>query len=164
MRTLEHDVSGLTASNPYTGTTQKITNYIADPAEMAILHMVNADLARTPTFALFARPDYFLSPGAANCSTACVSVNSGFAYNHGDFAAEINTKHLGLAGPGVKHLGPGRPGAWRRPELRRAEQRAGAFRRRRRRTDAGRCQAGRSCWSMYWRRTVMGAPPADPAK
>jgi hypothetical protein len=105
VRTLERDVAGLTAANPYTGTTQPITNYLADPTEEAILHMVNADPARTPTFALFARPDYFLSPGAANCSTACVSVNSGFAYDHGDYAAEINTNYLGLAGPGVRHLG-----------------------------------------------------------
>ena len=72
MRTLERDVAGLTAANPYTGTTQKIANYLADPAEEAILHMVNADPARTPTFAMFAKPDYFLSPGAANCSTPCV--------------------------------------------------------------------------------------------
>ena len=63
MRTLERDVAGLTAANPYTGTTQKIANYLADPAEEAILHMVNADPARTPTFAMFAKPDYFLSPG-----------------------------------------------------------------------------------------------------
>jgi hypothetical protein len=105
VRTLERDVSGLTANNPYTGTTQKITNYIANPAEEAILHIVDADPARTPTFALFAKPDYFLSPGAANCSTACVAVNSAFAYNHGDYAAEINTNYIGLAGPGVKHLG-----------------------------------------------------------
>ncbi len=105
VRTLERDVSSLTANNPYTGRTQKIANYLADPTEEAILHMVNADPARTPTFALFAKPDYFLSPGAASCSTPCVSVNSGFAYNHGDYAAEINTNYLGLAGPGVKHLG-----------------------------------------------------------
>ncbi len=105
VRTLERDVSGLTANNPYTGSSQKIANYLADPTEEAILHMVNADPARTPTFALFAKPDYFLSPGAANCSTPCVAVNSGFAYNHGDYAAEINTNYLGLAGPGVKHLG-----------------------------------------------------------
>ena len=105
VRTLERDVSGLTASNPYTGTTQNIANYLADPAEMAILHMVNADPARTPTFALFARPDYFLSPGPATCTGACVAVNSGFAYNHGDYAAEINTNYVAFAGPGVKHLG-----------------------------------------------------------
>jgi hypothetical protein len=104
VRTLERDVSGLTAANPYTGTTQPITNYLADPTEMAILHMVNADPARTPTFALFAKPDYFLTPGSAACSP-CVSQNTGFAYNHGDYAAEINTNFLGLAGPGVRHLG-----------------------------------------------------------
>jgi hypothetical protein len=104
VRTLERDVSSLTASNPYTGTTQPITNYLADPAEEAILHMVNADPARTPTFAMFAKPDYFLSPGSATCAP-CVSQNTGFAYNHGDYAAEIDTNYLGLAGPGVKHLG-----------------------------------------------------------
>jgi hypothetical protein len=105
VRTLERDVAGLTAANPYTGTTQPIANYLADPAEMAILHMVNADPARTPTFALFAKPDYFLSPGAANCSKPCVSVNPAFAYNHGDYAAEINTNYTAFAGPGVRHLG-----------------------------------------------------------
>jgi hypothetical protein len=105
VRTLERDIGGLTAANPYTGTTQRITNYMADPAEAAILHMVNADPARTPTFAMFARPDYFLSTGAATCTTPCVSVNPGFAYNHGDYAAEIDTNYVGLAGPGVKNLG-----------------------------------------------------------
>jgi hypothetical protein len=34
-----------------------------------------------------------------------VSQNAGFAYNHGDYAAEIDTNYLGLAGPGVKNLG-----------------------------------------------------------
>jgi hypothetical protein len=106
VRTLERDVSGLTANNPYAGGTQPITNYLADPAEMAILHMVNADPARTPTFALFAKPDYFLTPGSASCPAAgCVTQNTGFAWDHGDYAAEINTNYLGLAGPGVKHLG-----------------------------------------------------------
>ena len=105
VRALERDTGGLTAANPYTGTTQPITNYLADQNEMAILHMVNADPARTPTFTMFARPDYFLSTGAANCTSPCVSQNPGFAYNHGDYAAEIDTNYLGLAGPGVKNLG-----------------------------------------------------------
>jgi hypothetical protein len=104
VRQLEHDVAGLTNANPYTGTTQPITNYLADPTEEAILHMVNADPARTPTFAMFARPDYFLAPGSATCSP-CVTQNTAFAYDHGDYAAEINTNFLGLVGPGVKHLG-----------------------------------------------------------
>jgi hypothetical protein len=105
VRTLERDTGGLTAANPYTGTTQPITNYLADPTEEAILHMVNADPARTPTFAMFARPDYFLQAGAANCNSPCISQNTAFAYNHGDYAAEIDTNWLGMVGPGVANLG-----------------------------------------------------------
>jgi hypothetical protein len=106
VRQFEHDVAGLTAANPYTATTQPIANYIADPVEESILHFTNADPARTPTFALFAKPDYFLSTGSATCPAAgCVTQNAGFAWDHGDYAAEINTTYLGLVGPGVKHLG-----------------------------------------------------------
>jgi hypothetical protein len=105
VRTLEHDVAGLTATNPYAGGSQNIANFLADPAEEAILHMVNADPARTPTFALFAKPDYFLSSGGTSCGTSCVTQNTGFAWDHGDYAAEINTTYVGYAGPGVKHLG-----------------------------------------------------------
>jgi hypothetical protein len=111
VRTLEQHVAGLTALNPYTATTQPITNYLADPTEEAILHMVNADPARTPTFALFAKPDYFLSmptpPVACGVPTtpSCVTQNPSFAYNHGDYAAEINTNWLGIVGPGVKNRG-----------------------------------------------------------
>src|SRR5689334_15689411 len=101
VRTLERDVSGLTGDNPYAGVkNQLITNYLADPAEEAILHMVNADPARTPTFAMFAKPDWFLSTTGPN-----TAINTGFAYNHGDYAAEINTNYTAFAGPGVKHLG-----------------------------------------------------------
>src|SRR5580693_74622 len=106
VRTFERDVASLTAQNPYTGTTQPIANYIADPVEESILHFTNADPARTPTFALFAKPDYFLSTGSATCPAAgCVTQNTGFAWDHGDYAAEINMTYLGLVGPGVKHLG-----------------------------------------------------------
>ena len=123
MRTLERDVAGLTANNPYTGGTQNIANYIADPVEEGILHMVDADPARTPSFALFAKPDYFLSAGSATCPAAgCVTQNPGFAYDHGDYAAEINTNYVGFAGPGVKHAastGPARPTA-RTPPVRTA--------------------------------------------
>jgi hypothetical protein len=105
VRKLEQDVGGLTAANPYTKTTQPITNYLADPAEEAILHMVNADPARTPTFSMFAKPDYYLSTGPASCGGSCVTQNTGFAWDHGDYAAEINTNWLGIAGPGVAHLG-----------------------------------------------------------
>ncbi len=105
VRSLEHAVASLTASNPYTKTTQPITNYLADPTEEAILHLINADPARTPTFAAFARPDYYLLPGPAKCTGSCVTQTTSFAYEHGDYAAEINTTWLGIAGPGVKNLG-----------------------------------------------------------
>jgi hypothetical protein len=105
VRTFDRDVAALTAQNPYTGTTQPITNYLADPTEEAILHMVNADPARTPTLALFAKPDYYLSTGSSSCSGSCVTQNSGFGWDHGDYAAEINTNYVGMVGPGVKNLG-----------------------------------------------------------
>ena len=141
VRTLEHDVAGLTANNPYAGGTQKITNYLADPAEEAILHMVNADPARTPTFALFAKPDYYLSATArppAAAARACTQ-NTGFAWDHGDYAAEINTNYVGFAGPGVKHLGldgqapatgPNSAGAEQRPDGRRQQRHHGHLGRR----------------------------------
>ena len=105
VRALERDTGQLTAANPYTGTTQPITNYLADRTEQGILHMVNADPARTPTFAMFARPDYYLSSGSASCGGSCVSQDTGYGYDHGDYAAEINTTWLGIAGPGVASLG-----------------------------------------------------------
>jgi len=105
VRTLEHDVAGLTANNPYAGGTQPITNYLASPAEMAILHMVNADPARTPTFALFAKPDYFFTPTTSAPCPPCVAQTTSFAYDHGAYAAEINTNYTAWVGPGVNNLG-----------------------------------------------------------
>ena len=62
VRQFEHDVASLTNPlNPYSGTAnERITNYLANPVEEGILHFVNADPARTPTLAMFAKPDYFL--------------------------------------------------------------------------------------------------------
>ena len=110
VRKLEHDVAGLTAKNPYAGQTQLITNYLADPVEEGILHMVNADPARTPTFAMFAKPDYYLYDGGPACSGSCVQQVTTDAWDHGDYAAEINTNWVGFAGPGVRNLGVDGPG------------------------------------------------------
>ncbi len=115
VRTLERDAGSVTAANPYTGTTQRVANYLADPVEEAILHMVNADPARTPTFALFAKPDYYLYNGPAACGGPCVTQNTGYAWNHGDYAAEINTTFVAIAGPGVRKLGVDGPGASQGP-------------------------------------------------
>jgi hypothetical protein len=105
VRQLERDAGSVTAPNPYTGTTQTVANYLADPTEEAILHMVNADPARTPTFAMFAKPDFYLYAGAKNCSSSCDYVYNGYAWNHGDYSAEINTNYVGFVGPGVKNIG-----------------------------------------------------------
>jgi len=104
-RNFERATGNLTAANSITGKTDTLTNYLADPVEMKLLHMITADPARTPTFTMFANPDYFLFAGAPNCTSPCVTEQPGFAWNHGDVAPEINTTWLGLVGPGVRHIG-----------------------------------------------------------
>lgn len=97
-RQLERDFATLTELNPVTNQTDKLTTALADPVEMKLLHMITADPARTPSFVMFADPDYFfLSFG----STAPVE-NAGFAWNHGGIQTEIATTWLGLVGPGVR--------------------------------------------------------------
>ncbi len=104
-RTLERDAGQLTAVNPITGNTDTITQFLADPVEMQILHMITADHARTPTFTLFGDPNYFLFAGAPNCNSPCLTENPNFAWNHGDVQPEITTTWLGMVGPGVTNLG-----------------------------------------------------------
>jgi len=106
VRTMERTAAGLTADDLATGQTVALTNYLADPVEMNILHMITGDPKRAATFALFANPDFWLSSGPAKCGSSCFSEPSGQdAWNHGTVAPEINTTWLGLVGPGVKHAG-----------------------------------------------------------
>jgi hypothetical protein len=113
VRSLEHDVASLWAANPYSGNTHEfLTNYLADPTEEAVLHMVNADPLRTPSFAMFAKPDYYVETGSPKCTNVtgnsggdCVEQDNEFAWDHGDYAAEIDTNWAAFAGPGVAHLG-----------------------------------------------------------
>jgi hypothetical protein len=106
VRTMEQTAARLTANDLATGQNVRLTNYLADPVEMNLLHMITGDPKRTATFALFANPDFWLSSGAAKCGSSCVSEPSGGdAWNHGDVAPQINTTWLGLAGPGVVNKG-----------------------------------------------------------
>ena len=106
VRTMERTAASLTADDLSTGLTVPLTNYLADPVEMKILHMITGDPKRTGTFALFANPDFWLSSGSAKCGSSCFSEPSGQdAWNHGDVAPEINTTWLGLVGPGVAATG-----------------------------------------------------------
>lgn len=105
VRTFEQGLAGITAVNPMTGQTDTVTQAMADPVEMKLLHMITADPARTPTLTMFADPNYFLFAGAPNCNSPCVTQQPGFAWNHGDFQPDITTTWLGMVGPGVRHLG-----------------------------------------------------------
>jgi hypothetical protein len=108
-RTLEQDVGALVAFNPITGKNGPLTQAIADQPEQALLHMVTADPARTPTFIMFDDPDYFLfsSGSTSACSplSSCSVEEPGFAWNHGDFQPQITNTWLGIAGPGVRRVG-----------------------------------------------------------
>jgi hypothetical protein len=119
VRTFEHEVASLTNPlNPYSGNANEpLTNYLANPVEEAILHFVNADPARTPTLTMFAKPDYFLQSGALSgaCKGKLICSTTGFAYDHGDYAAEINSNYVGFVGPGVQQLGLDGPTASQGP-------------------------------------------------
>jgi len=114
VRALERESAQLSWLNPYTGQVESdITRALADPVGEKALHMVTADPARTPTFALFADPDWFFfaSGSPATCATpgACAFIpgrtSQSFAWNHGDIQDEIASTWVGYVGPGVRNLG-----------------------------------------------------------
>jgi hypothetical protein len=99
-RSYERAAAQLTAVSPITGKTDQLTEFLADPVEMGILHMVTGDPQRTPSFVMFGNPDYFFLTSGADAQE-----NPGFAWNHGGTNHEIVTTWLGLVGPGVRHEG-----------------------------------------------------------
>ena len=107
-RQFERAVAQLTAVNPITGNTDRLTRYMADAVGLKTLHMITGDPDRTPTFVMFANPDYYFEDsncGTANRATCVVIQEQGYAWNHGGVAREINTTWVGMVGPGVKHVG-----------------------------------------------------------
>ena len=106
VRALERAAGTLTGDDLATGKTVHLTNYLADPVELRILHMVTADPKRTPTVVMFANTDFWLSGGATSCGTACFTEPPGTdAWNHGTVGSQINTTWLGMVGPGVARRG-----------------------------------------------------------
>jgi hypothetical protein len=108
LRKLERDVAATKAIDPYVSPDPTpITRFLVDPVAEQTLHMVNADPRRTPTFTLFANPDYFLStfncPAAGGGGPVCIDYH--FAWSHGDATDDIGRIWLGLVGPGVRNLG-----------------------------------------------------------
>jgi hypothetical protein len=85
----------------------RLTNYLADPVELRILHMVTGDPKRTPSLVLFGNTDFWLEGDATVCGkgvTFCVPAGTD-AWNHGTVGSQINTTWLGMVGPGVAHHG-----------------------------------------------------------
>ena len=119
-RTLEREAGALLGFDIVdgpNGSTNQVTQALADHAEQALLHMITADPNRTPNFILFANPDYFLTASGKTTppctptaqsnliAASCFSEQSGFAWNHGDFQNDITQTWLGIVGPGVLGLG-----------------------------------------------------------
>ena len=111
-RNLERNMASLQAFDPIKGGNVPLMKLIADPAEMALLHMVTQDPARTPTFTYFADDDFYLfrrtsTAGACATLAACSNEQPAFNWNsyHGDFQTVITRTWLGMAGPGVRRLG-----------------------------------------------------------
>jgi len=84
-RQLERDFAKLTAMNPITKTTDKLTVALADPIEMGLLHMVTADPARTPSFTMFGHPDYFFFSFGSITPTE----DAGSAWNQVEFSRKL---------------------------------------------------------------------------
>jgi hypothetical protein len=111
-RQMEHDLDALRAMNPITGDVDKLSVFLADQAEMKLLHMVTKSPARTPTFTMFGNENYFFfTSGGGDCVTGptCVFVPvspaATFAWNHGDVQTDITQTWYGMVGPGVRPLG-----------------------------------------------------------
>ncbi len=106
-RDFERATGQLTATDPYTGQPEQLTDFMADPAELSVLHMVTGDPNRTPSFVLFGNPNNFFCMGESWCSPSSpyTTLDDGAAWNHGDVSPDINTTWLGMAGPGVRRIG-----------------------------------------------------------
>ena len=81
-----------------------LTTALADPVEEKALHMVNADSNRTPTFTMFANPDFFFQTSDP-CTGFHECVWPAFAWNHGDIQTEIGNTWVGMVGPGIAGSG-----------------------------------------------------------
>ncbi len=102
VRSLEQAAARLTEPDLATGQTVPLTDYLADPVELKLLHMVTGDPKRTPSLVLFGNTDFWLSSGSASCGSSCVTETANTdAWNHGTVSPQINTTWLGLVGPGV---------------------------------------------------------------
>lgn len=119
-RQLERDFGSVQAFDSYDNRTENVAQYLVDPATEQLLHFVDADPNRTPSFTVFPKGDFYLTSGtqdtsrsvdgcptatAATAASTCAFVNNAYAWDHGYYAPEIVNTWLGLVGPGVAHKG-----------------------------------------------------------
>jgi hypothetical protein len=100
-REFERAAAQLTAVSPITGNTDQLAEFLADPVEMKLLHLVTGDPQRTPNFVMFGDPDYFFQTSG----TPALVESNAFAWNHGGTNPEIVNTWIALAGPGVRAQG-----------------------------------------------------------
>ena len=110
LRAFEQASGTLTVTNPISGARDTIAQAMANSVEFNALHMQTFDPLRTPSFTIFANPDYFVTGSTAcgtspNPATSCVTQQPGFAWDHGDVQPEITNTWLGMVGPGVDQAG-----------------------------------------------------------
>ncbi len=107
-RQLEQDMLAIQVTDLTNNQAVPLANAAIDQAGMGFLHMLATDTLRNPTFSYYQNADFFgFTTGSSSCNTgeACVTLDTGFAYNHGDFQKDIRTTWVGMAGPGVVKAG-----------------------------------------------------------
>jgi len=110
LRAYERASGVVSVTNPISGNTDTIAQFMVNPTEFKMLHMQTFDPLRTPSLTIFANPDYFVG-GSTACgtsatpATSCVVQQPGFAWNHGDIQPEITHIWLGMVGPGIDDEG-----------------------------------------------------------
>lgn len=111
VRNLEREMAGMSEFDLITDSPEPITDNIADQQELQILHMVNSDPLRTPSFVLFGNDDFWFDDGfTVHCpepgqDPGCAQQPGGFAWNHGDDQPAIASTWQGWVGPGIQNLG-----------------------------------------------------------
>ena len=107
VRTLEHDVAGLTADNPYSGNTERDrspTTWPTRPKRRSCTWSTPIRPGRRPSPSSPSPTTTFTTAGQA-VPALVSSRTTGYAWDHGDYAAEINNNWAGFVGPGVAALG-----------------------------------------------------------
>jgi hypothetical protein len=104
LRAFETAAANLKAFDPYLDPSLLISvaRYLVDAPTLKAIHMINADPARTMSFTMFAKPDFYFQTFSPCPSPSQGCVNDGFAWIHGDYSNDIGQTWLALVGPGVK--------------------------------------------------------------